>query len=464
MKVVIIGAVAGGMTVARRLRRENKNIEIVLIDKSYHLAPSTCMLPYAFDKDFNEDNLHIKDIQKFEKEYDIKVKIMNEVIDIDEKKKELKVIETGSSSIFNTTYDILVIATGTDAIKLKELNNLNNNVFIFKNIRNLQRLKEKLQSNEYNDITIIGGSVLGLELAEVLHSKGYSLSIIEREKNILPQYDPSIIELLSDKIKDKIKIYTNSKILSSKVLNNGKIELNLGNKKVKTDLVIVTAGNRPNTSFLNNSNIKRDKTGYIYVDEYFRTNNKDIYALGDVILTKEYITQKNMPFGLAGITQRQARFVADNILSLKNKKIKIYEYPGAVKTEIVKIFDYTLGRVGLTEKDINEYYTLKGKGISFNRDFLSIYIKDDSNTPLLNNSSDIYMTGYFEKQTKKLVGIQAFGKIGIDKRLDVAATAIKAGMTAFDLMNLDLTYSPPYNIAKDILNRLGSLALKGDNS
>lgn len=467
MKVVIIGGVAGGMTVARRLRRENKNLEILIIDRAYHLAPSTCILPYALhnNNDISIDNLHINNIQEFQKKYNIKVKLMNEVISLDEEKKELKVIETGSGSIYKTNYDKLVIATGTDAIKLKELDNLNDNIFIFKNIKNLERLKNKLDSGDYKNITIIGGGTLGIELTEILYSLNYNINIIEKDKRILSQYDSSIIELLEEKIeekKDKIKVYTNSKILSSKISNN-KIELNLGNIKFNTDLVIVTIGNKPNTMFLNNTNIKKDKQGFIYVDEYFKTNNPDIYALGDVIRTKEFITKKEMIFGMAGVVQRQARFVADNILAIKNKKIKVIDYKGAVKTEIIKIFDYTLGRVGLNKKEIEEYYEINNKDISFGKDIISVYIQDLSNIKLLKNSHQIFMVGYFDKKTKRLLGVQAVGKKGIDKRLDVAATAIKASFTAEDLVNLDLTYSPPYNIPKDILNRLGSLALKGDN-
>lgn len=170
-----------------------------------------------------------------------------------------------------------------------------------------------------------------------------------------------------------------------------------------------------------------------------------------------------MTFGSAGVTQRQARFVADNILSLKNHNFKEIKYPGAIKTEIIKIFDYTLGRVGLNEKEIEQYYKIDGKNISINSDISNVFIQDISNVEHFDNSNNIYMLGFFDKKTKRLLGIQALGKTGIDKRLDIAATAIKANMTAFDLINLDLTYSPPYNTPKDILNILGSLSLKEEN-
>ena len=462
MKVVIIGGVAGGITVARRLRRKDKNIEIEIIDRSYHLAPSSCMLPYALEQNFNEDHLHTGNIEEFQEKYNIKVKLMTEVIDINEKNKELKVIETGSGAIYKVNFDKLVISTGTDAIKLKELDNLNNNIFIFKNIKNLQRLKSKLYTEGYKDITVIGAGPLGLEIAEVLHGLGFNLTVIDREKRILPQYNASIAEILEKNIKDKINLLTDSKILSSK-LQGDKIELRLNTGTHLTDIVIVTVGNRPNTNFLDNSNIKKDKSGFIYVDEYFKTNNKDIYALGDVILTKEYITKENMVFGTAGVTQRQAKFVADNILSTINKKIIAPPYKGAVKTEIVKIFDYTIGRVGLNEREISTYLKNNNKIVSLEQDIDTVYIEETSNVTSFDYASPIYLVGYFNKKNQELIGVQAVGKYGIDKRLDVAATAIRANMTAEDLINLDLTYSPPYNIPKDILNRLGSLAVKGDN-
>lgn len=259
MKVVIIGGVAGGMTVARRLRREEKNIEIIIIDKSYHLAPSTCMLPYALNKEFNEKKIYLNNVEEFEKKYNIKVKLMNEVIEINEKEKELKIVENSSGAIYKLNYDKLVIATGTNAIKLKELENLNDNIFIFRNIKNLQRLKSKLNTNEYKDITIIGAGTIGLELCESLYSLGYNINLIEKEIQILSQYNESIIKFLTKELENKINIYTNSTIISAKLINN-KIALNIKDKQILTDLVIVSIGNIPNTNFLDNSNIKMNKS------------------------------------------------------------------------------------------------------------------------------------------------------------------------------------------------------------
>lgn len=342
MKVVIIGGVAGGITVARRLRRKNENIEIEVIDKAYHLAPSSCMLPYALVEDFNEDDLHTSNVEEFEKRHNIKISLMTEVIEINEQNKELKVIETGSGAMYKIKYDKLVIATGTDAIKLKSLNNLNDNVFIFKNIRNLQRLKNKLYTENYKDIAIIGAGPLGLELAEILHSLNFNITVIDKEKRILPQYNSFIAEELEENIKDKIKLLTNTNISSAEVKAD-KIKLKFESGEHLTDIVIVTVGNIPNTNFLKNTNIKTSDKGFLIVDEYFKTNNKDIYALGDVILTKEFISKENMIFGTAGVAQRQAKFVADNILaSINNDDTKMQAYIGAVKTEIVKIFDYTV--------------------------------------------------------------------------------------------------------------------------
>ena len=462
MKVVIIGGVAGGITVARRLRRRDPNIEIVVIDKAYHLAPAVCMLPYALDKDFNEDLLYINDVKEYQEKYNIKIKLMTEVIEINEKSKELKVIETGSSSMYKVNYDKLVISTGTNSIKLKELDNLNDNIFIFKNIKNLQRLKKKIHSGEYKDITIVGAGPLGLELSEALYNLGFNINVLDRAEKILPQYNSSITEILEKNIKDKIKLLTNTKIVSSTIVNN-KIELKLNNNnKILTDLVIVTVGNIANTSFLKNSTIKLNKQGFIYVDDFFRTNNKDIYALGDVILTKEYITKESMVFGMSGVTQRQAKFVADNILASNDKKLQATPYIGAVKTEIVKIFDYTIGRVGLNETEIASFLKNKNTLVSMEEDIKTVYIEEMSNVKHFKHANPIYLVGYFNKINQKIIGIQAIGKTGVDKRLDVAATAIKANMTAKDLVDLDLTYSPPYNITKDILNRLGSLAVKGE--
>ncbi len=462
MKVVIIGGVAAGMTLARRLRRENNKIEIIIIDRAYHLAPATCMLPYAIDEDFIEDRLYLKEIEIFEKEFNIDIKIMNEVIGLDEKNKEIKVIETGSGVIYKIKYDKLVIATGTNAIKLKELDNLNENIFIFKNLRNLQRLKDTIYNKGIKDIAIIGAGPLSLELSDELSKQDLNITLIDRENKILPQYDSNLTDVLQDNIRKKINILTNTKVLSSKLLSNDKIELNLGLKNILVDLVLVSVGNLPNVSFLDNTSIKKDKSGYIIVDEYFKTNNEDIYALGDVILTKEHITDTPMVFGTSSIAQKQARFVSNNILSTMNKKIKTEPYNGAVKTEIVKIFDYTLGKVGLTENDIRNYYMPNGNHVTIGDDVELIYIKELANNPYFNKENLIYLVGFFDKKTKRLLGVQALGKIGVDKRLDVAATAIKANMTAQDLINLDLTYSPPYNIPRDIINRLGSLAVKGE--
>lgn len=473
MKVVIIGGVAGGLTVARKLRRDNKEIDIVVIDKSYHLGISTCFLPYAIFNDVDTKELAVDDIKEFEKKLDIEVKLMNKVIDINTEKKELKILETGTDSVYNMNYDKLVIATGTDAVKLKELSDIyNNNIFILKNIKHLEKIREFVKRETQGTVTIVGANMLGLEIASEFLNHGYNVNVVELKEKVLPKYSKNISQRVYEYVdklnqdkshKNTINIYTNTKIKKAENIKIDSPDLNYpmkitldNNKTIETDAIIVAAGVRPNTDFLKNSDIELDSKGYILTNDYFETNIKDVYALGDVIPKRDYITSRLKHINLAGVTQRQARIVGENILGNKVKS------SGVIRTEIFEFANYTIGRVGLSLNEAKFHFgenNVKVVKIT-ERNKHGLYSKIKNIPP---EKARIDIVAYFTKDNQ-LVGAEAIGTEGVDKRLDVLATAIKAKFTAQDLIDLDLTYSPPYSIPKDIINRLGSLAIRKDTN
>lgn len=436
-KYVIIGGVAAGASVAPRLRRLDEFAQIIMIDKGNHVSFSNCSLPYRLSDTVEKtENLILMNPQKFKNQYDVDVRVNQEVITIDEENKEIKVKNLVTNEEYQEKYDKLIVAPGAKAIvpNFEGLDKVPN--FTLKTVNDVQKIVDYTEQNIVKKISVIGGGFIGIETAENLQKKGYEVTIIQGINQLLAPFDFEMSLYANKALREKnIKLSFGSFVSS---FEKNKIILANGDE-ISTDLVILSIGVKPETEFLKSTSIKMQDTGHIIVNENYQTTNKDIYAAGDAIVIKNQLTSDIHPLALAGPANKQGRLIADHIngRTIKNK--------GYIGSSIIKIFDWTLASTGLNEKAL--------KNSDF--DYDTTYGAPLDRVSLMPGAELLFSKILFEKVTGKILGLQIASKGRADKRVDVLATAIKAEMTVFDLADLELCYAPTYSTGKDAINKLG---------
>lgn len=436
-KYVIIGGVAAGASVAPRLRRLDEFAQIIMIDKGNHVSFSNCSLPYRLSDTVEKtENLILMNPQKFKNQYDVDVRVNQEVITIDEENKEIKVKNLVTNEEYQEKYDKLIVAPGAKAIvpNFEGLDKVPN--FTLKTVNDVQKIVDYTEQNIVKKISVIGGGFIGIETAENLQKKGYEVTIIQGINQLLAPFDFEMSLYANKALREKnIKLLFGSFVSS---FEKNKIILANGNE-IATDLVILSIGVKPETEFLKSTSIKMQDTGHVIVNENYQTTNKDIYAAGDAIVIKNQLTSDIHPLALAGPANKQGRLIADHIngRTIKNK--------GYIGSSIIKIFDWTLASTGLNEKAL--------KNSDF--DYDTTYGAPLDRVSLMPGAELLFSKILFEKVTGKILGLQIASKGRADKRVDVLATAIKAEMTVFDLADLELCYAPTYSTGKDAINKLG---------
>ncbi|MDA3932379.1 MAG: FAD-dependent oxidoreductase [Tenericutes bacterium] len=442
-KTIIIGGVAGGASTATRLRRLDENREIVMLERGEYISFANCGLPYYIgDVIQSRDALLVETVEDMEARFNIDVRIFSEAMSIDTENKLLTIKNIKSNEIYTERYDELVISTGAFPVKppisgLKEAKNL----FTLRNIPDMDQIKAFIDENKPKNAAVIGGGFIGIEMAENLHHLGLKVSIVEMADQVMSSVDIEMAEIIHQHIRDKnVNLILSDGIKSFNNLGN-QIELNSG-KIIDTDLIIFSIGVRPENMLAKKAGLKLGEFGGLQVNEHLQTSNPSIYAIGDVIEVKDFITGDPVMIPLAGPANKQGRIVADNLTGTKSV------YIGTMGTSVAKVFDYTVGSTGLNEK------TLIKKHIKYK----SIHIHPGSHAGYYPGSSSIAMKLLFDPKTEKIYGAQAIGMDGVDKRIDVLATAIRANVKVTDLKDLELSYAPPFSSAKDPVNMLGFVA------
>lgn len=438
-KILIVGGVAGGMSAATRLRRLNENAEIIVFEKGPYVSFANCGLPYYVGGEIAErEKLIVQSAKALKNRFNLEVRENSEVIAIDSEGKKVTVVSNGESYV--ESYDKLILSPGAKPLipQIKGLNQATN-VFSLRNIPDVDKIMAYLKAKAPQSATIIGAGFIGLEMAENLAKRGLSVTIVEKAPHVLPTIDREMAAFVNEElIKNNLSVMTNRGAVEFK---NDEILLDNG-ESLQSDLTILSVGIQPETSLAKSAGIKLGLRNAILVDEHYETSVKDIYAVGDVIVVKNQLGQDAL-ISLASPANRQGRQVADIIsgLPVKNR--------GSLGTAIVRVFDLQVASTGLSEFQL--------RGLKINHKI--VHVTANNHAGYYPDATSIVLKLIFEPESGQIFGAQAIGKEGVDKRIDILSTAIKAKLTVFDLPELELTYAPPFGSAKDPVNMAGYAAI-----
>ena len=441
-KVLIIGGVAGGASTAARLRRHSEEDRIIMFEKGPHVSFSNCGLPYHLSGMISEaEKLVLMSPEKFLAQYNIEARVNNEVIEIDRENKEVVVKDTVTKKTYRESYDKLVLSMGAKPIvpKFEGLDSVN--VFTIRNVVDINRLNLFVKERKDKKITVIGGGFIGIEAAENLREAGYEVTLIEAADQILKIFDYDMVQRLQKEMYDKgVELIVGDKVEKFKknciVLESGKV--------IISEVVVLAIGVAPDTELAVKAGIELGKTGAVKTDNNYMTNDRDIYAVGDMIEVYSPLFNDYFKLSLAGPAQKQARAVADHING------RVVDNRGYIGSSVIKVFDFNGASTGLTES------LIKARGMSLNYETIEIIPSDK--VGLMPNANPMYFKLIFEVPTGRVLGAQAIGKGNVDKRIDVIASVIKFGGTIEDLKDLELCYAPPFGTAKDVVNFGGYVA------
>ena len=440
MKVLIIGGVAGGASAAARLRRLDEKAEIIMFERGEFISFANCGLPYYIGGDINKRSaLTLQTPESFRARFNVDVRNFTEVISINKEEKTIiaKNLKTGEE--YTESYDKLILSMGAEPIKPDIKGIDSSRVFTLRNIPDTIRIKGYIDEESSESAVVVGGGYIGVEMAENLKLAGLDVTIVELSDHLISPLD---IELSADVhryIRDKgIKLILSNGVKEIQEAGD-KLVAKLNDGQVDTDMIIMAVGVKPETDLAKAAGIAVNAKGSIIVNEYMETSEKDIYAVGDAVEVKHFVTGQKAFIPLAGPANKQGRIAADNICGIKSR------FKGSQGSSILKIFDMTIAMTGINER------TAEALGLNYDK----VYTYSPSHATYYPGAKNMSIKTIFEKDTGKILGAQIIGFDGVDKRCDVLATAIRAGMTGFDLAELELCYAPPFSSAKDPVNMVG---------
>ena len=439
-KVLIVGGVAGGASTATRLRRLDESLEIVIFEKGEYVSFANCGLPYYIgDIIQNRESLLVQTPESLKVRFNLDVRVNSEVVGVNGKDKKIKV-KTKNGEEYEEIFDFLVLAPGAKPIFPAIKGIENKKIFTLRNINDMDKIKSEIKNNSIKKAVVVGGGYVGIETAENLKHLGIDVTLIEAAPHILAPFDSEISNILEyELVNNGINLMISEKVVEFQEDGNEIIIKLESGKIVTTDMVILSIGVSPDTKFLQGSGINLGEKGHIFVNENLETNLKGVYALGDSIIVKNYITNQDVAIPLAGPANRQGRIVAGNIVG-RNEK-----YKGSLGTAIIKIFELTGASTGLNER------TLKQLNIAYEK----VYLHPNNHAAYYPGASPISIKALYNKENRQILGAQAVGISGVDKFIDVIATSIKFKATIDDLAELELAYAPPFLSAKSPANMVG---------
>lgn len=448
-KVLIVGAVAGGASAATRLRRLDEQAHIILFERGEYVSFANCALPYYIGGKITEKSaLTLQTPNSFKIRFNIGVRIFNEVISINKEKKEITVKESRTGKTYTESYDKLILSMGAEPIKPPIEGSFLKQVFTLRNIPDTYKIKEFIDANKPKKAVVMGGGYIGLETAENLHRAGLEVTIVEMGDQVIASLDYDMacdvhrhiiskgVDLrLKTAVKAIAATETGLSITTENTVSDGKTVT----AAIKTDMLIMAVGVRPESTLAKNAGLLLNERGFISVSSNMCTSDADIFAVGDVVEVINFVSGEKTAIALAGPANKQGRIAADNICGIAST------YAGTQGSAILKIFDMTVAATGLNEK--------AAKKAGFNYDVMYTY--SANHATYYPGAKQMAIKTVFEKEGGKILGAQITGYEGVDKRADIFATAIRAEMTAYDLTKLELCYAPPYSSAKDPVNMVG---------
>ncbi len=441
MKVVIIGGVAGGATAAARIRRLDEKAEIMVFEKSGFISYANCGLPYYIGGTIeNEVDLTLQTPQSFYSRFRVDMRVYHEVISINPDSKTVTVKNLGTGEVFEESYDKLLISTGARPVKPPFDGIDSDRIFTLRTVEDTLKIKKYVTENKSKSAVIVGGGFIGIEVAENLHELGMNVTLVEAAQQLMSPFDSDMAAFIHAEIrKNGINLMLNTMVEGFADTESG-INVKLKDKDtLNADMVVMAIGVAPDTALAKNAGLALGIKDSSVVNDRMETSHLDIYAVGDAVQIKNFVTDSDTLISLAGPANKQGRIAADNICGGDSR------YTGGQGSSVIKIFDLTAASTGINER------TAAQSGLAFDKVILSPM----SHAGYYPGGKIMTMKVIFEKETYRILGAQIIGYDGVDKRIDVLAAAIRAGMKAYDLAELDLAYAPPYSSAKDPVNMAG---------
>lgn len=440
-KILIVGGVAGGASAAARLRRLDENAEIVMFERDSYISFANCGLPYYIGETIKErSKLMVQTPENMKARFNIDVRIKSEVIEVDTQDKKVKV-NSADKGTYEESYDFLILSPGAKPIKPPISGIDSKFIFTVRNIPDTDRIKSYVDQEGTRSAIVIGGGFIGIEMAESLRERGLDVSLVEAAPHILVPFDSEMVTFAEKEMADHgVKLVLGDGVEAFREKEQG-VEVSLkSGLQLSADLVILAIGVTPDTGFIKNSGIELGARGHIIVNEHMQTNCDGVYAVGDAVETTDMDGQRTA-VPLAGPANKQGRIAADNICGLNTM------YKGTQGTSIIKVFSLTGASTGFNERTLQK----------MNIPYRTIYIHPNSHAGYYPGAQAIAMKLLFNDEGK-ILGAQAFGSEGVDKRIDVIATVLRLKGTVYDLAELELAYAPPFSSAKDPVNMAGYLA------
>ena len=436
-RVVIVGGVAGGMSAATRLRRLSNDLEIIVLERSNYVSYANCGLPYyvggVIEK---ESSLLLQTPESLHSRFRLDVRVANEVISINPKSKSLQLKDLAKNTAYELTYDKLVLSPGATPI-VPPLPGVER-AMTLRTVEDVEAIVSKV-STKPNSAVVIGGGFIGVEIAENLIHKGIKTSIVEASDQVLAPLDSEMATLVATEMRSKgVELYLG---VSATEITANSVLLNTG-EVLPADLVILAIGVRPDVSLAKSASLKVGSRGGIVVNDFNQTSEADIYAVGDAAEKTDSLDGSATLVPLANIANRHGRVVADHIVGRRIRPVK------TIGTAIVKVFDLMIATTGWNEKRLSKT----------NIEYRIIHAHPNSHAGYYPDAKQMALKLIFDAYSGEILGAQGVGIEGVDKRIDVIATAIRGGITAAELADLELAYAPPFGSAKDPVNMLGYIA------
>ncbi|ASI94983.1 FAD-dependent oxidoreductase [Vibrio rotiferianus] len=469
-KIVIIGGVAGGASAAARARRLSEDAEIIMFERGPFVSFANCGLPYHIGGDIQErSKLLLQTPESFLTRFNVDVRVMNEVVSINRQDKSVTIKNLLDGSEYQESYDFLLLSPGAGPV-VPPIPGIDNPLtHSLRNIPDMDGIIKTIETNKVEHATVVGGGFIGLEMMEAFHQLGVKTTLVEMADQVMTPVDREMAGFAHAEIREKgvdlrlgvalssVEYVANQSVANTEAGEDdehqhlqGKLTLSLNNgEQLDTDILIMAIGVRPETKLAQEAGLQIGALGGIYTNEYMQTSDPSIYAVGDAVEEKDFVTGEQTLVPLAGPANRQGRMAADNMLGRQET------YQGTQGTAICKIFDLAVASTGKNEKQ------LKRESIAYEK----VYVHAASHASYYPGSETVSFKMLFDPASGKILGAQAVGKDGVDKRIDVMAVAQRAGMTVEQLQHLELTYAPPYGSAKDVINQAAFVAsniIKGD--
>lgn len=441
MKTVIVGGVAGGASAAARLRRLDEKAQIILLERGEYISYANCGLPYYIGGEITDKNaLTLQTPESFRERFAVDVRVRHEATAIDAARKVVLVRDVVNGKDYEESYDKLILSPGAEPVRLPLPGMEDARIFTLRTIPDTFRIHEQIQDTRPKTAVVVGGGFIGLEMAENLTRAGVSVTVVEIMDHVIGQLDYDMACEVHSYLRHKgvglllgraVKAFHPDEALLDVELDNGDI--------LRAEMVLMSVGVRPDTALAQRAGLKTNIRGAILVDGHMRTSDEHIYAVGDAVEVRHLVSGSPAHIPLAGPASKQGRIAADNICGIESV------YRGTQGSSILKLFELAVASTGLNES------VAKAAGLDYDK----IYTYSASHATYYPGASNILIKTLFEKQTGRILGAQLVGFDGVDKRCDVFATSIRAGMTAYDLAELELCYAPPFSSPKDPVNMAG---------